>query len=87
MCTVKIIWVTAVQMFQTTEGRQGDGGERREEASVSVAPIQSEGAGLRCNGSIHQKHLGKPEGRQAPAEALEKSRGQEGGRTPEHQAP
>lgn len=49
-------------MFQTTEGRQGDpgdGGERREEASVSFAPIQSKGAGLRCTAAF-TKAFGKP---------------------------
>lgn len=57
MRTIKIIWVTGLQMFQTTEGRRGDrgdGGERREGASVSFAPDSERGGGVKMHGSIHQ---------------------------------
>lgn len=60
MRTIKIIWVTVLQMFQTTEGRQGDrrgvagaGGAEVKEGR-SFAPNSEQGGGVKMHGSIHQ---------------------------------
>lgn len=60
MRTIKIIWVTVLQMFQTTEGRQGDrrgvagaGGTEVKEGR-SFAPNSEQGGGVKMHGSIHQ---------------------------------
>lgn len=88
MRTIKIIWVTVLQTFQTTEGRQGDRGRRWKKGGgfSELCPNSEQGGGVKMHGSIHQS-IWEAKGWQAPAEALVRSWGEEGGLILEHQVP